>query len=98
MRIHNSSHWSSAARTSLTVVTAAVVSFLALPATAVTNDAYFVCPGQWGLDRVGGEWAWAKSKGAGVIIATVDSGLDLNHYDLKGTDKLLPGKDYVQDD
>lgn len=80
------------------MVGAALVVFLALPATAVTNDPYFVCPGQWGLDRVGAEWAWAKSKGEGVIIATIDSGADLNHYDLKGANKLLPGKDYIQDD
>lgn len=84
--------------TFLTLIAAVSLFFFALPATAVTNDLYFVCPGQWGLDRVGGEWAWTKSKGAGVIIATIDSGVDVNHYDLKGTDKLLPGKDYIQDD
>ncbi|HVF12556.1 MAG TPA: S8 family serine peptidase [Actinomycetota bacterium] len=84
--------------TVLTLLAAVSLLFFALPATAVTNDPYFVCPGQWGLDRVGGEWAWAKSKGAGVIIATVDSGVDLSHYDLKGTDKLLPGNDYIQND
>lgn len=41
-------------------------------------------PRQWGLDRIQAEKAWAVSKGVGIRIAIVDSGIDLNHPDLKG--------------
>jgi subtilisin family serine protease len=38
---------------------------------------------QWGLTRVRADQAWSASKGAGVTIAILDSGIDLTHPDLK---------------
>ncbi|MCA1839166.1 MAG: S8 family serine peptidase [Actinobacteria bacterium] len=63
----------------------------ALQAQAATSDKFFFS--QWGLQRVGAEPAWAASRGANVIIADIDSGVDLGHPDLQG--KLLPGHDFV---
>lgn len=73
---------------------ALVVFIFAVPATAATNDPYFAR--LWGLQRVGAEPAWAVSKGAGVMIAVIDSGVDTNHPDLQG--QLLPGFDFVSND
>lgn len=45
---------------------------------------------------MGAETAWARAKGAGVKIAIVDSGVDLDHEDLTG--KFVPGWDFIDDD
>ena len=42
--------------------------------------------------------AWDISMGAGVIIAVVDDGVDLDHEDFQATGKLLPGFDFDQND
>jgi len=39
---------------------------------------------QWALDVVGVEEAWSRTRGAGVTVAVVDSGVDLDHEDLVG--------------
>ncbi|MEO7803818.1 MAG: S8 family serine peptidase [Actinomycetota bacterium] len=73
-----------------------ITSFLtvmASPAIA-SNDPGF--GKQWGLSKIGAETAWQTAKGDGMIIAIIDSGIDLAHEDLK--DKILPGKDYFDDD
>ena len=52
---------------------------------------------QWGLSQIKVGGAWSRGAlGAGTTIAIVDTGVDLNHPDLK--DKLLPGVDMVSDE
>ncbi|MGH3365118.1 MAG: S8 family serine peptidase, partial [Nocardioidaceae bacterium] len=62
----------------LTLAAAAV----AAPVAAATNDP--LREQQWGLDQIKAEEAWAATTGAGTVVAVVDSGVDLNHPDLKG--------------
>src|SRR3954467_11644138 len=65
------------------------------PGTGVVNDPLF--PKQWGLDQIHAPAAWARGdKGAGVTIAVVDTGVDLNHPDLSS--KLVPGTDFQAGD
>lgn len=54
---------------------------LAAPALA-SNDTFF--PRQWALDQIGAERAWTVSRGAGVLIGVIDSGVDAGHPDLAG--------------
>ncbi|MDP1819947.1 MAG: S8 family serine peptidase [Acidimicrobiales bacterium] len=51
------------------------------------NDPVFTQGLQWGLERIGAPQAWAASRGAGITIAVIDSGLDLTHEDL--ADKIV---------
>jgi subtilisin family serine protease len=52
---------------------------------------------QWGLTQIKAAGAWSRGAlGAGTTIAIVDTGVDLNHPDLR--DKLLPGVDMVSDE
>jgi|GEM_PF-677366 len=53
--------------------------------------------GQWYLDTIGIEGAWARSSGAAsVTVAVVDDGCDLAHPDLAA--HMLPGYDAIDDD
>ena len=63
-------------------------------AAAAVNDPYY--PLQWGLVRIGGPTAWAVSRGAGQIVAVIDTGVDSAHPDLQG--QLVPGYDFVDND
>ena len=51
---------------------------------------------QWNLDTIESDAAHATATGAGAIVAVIDSGVLATHPDLGG--RLLPGRDFVQDD
>ncbi len=64
--------------------------------TVVTGLGYGPDPlrgDQWALDQVSYERAWATTKGRGVIVAVVDSGVYADHEDLGSV--VLPGLDLV---
>jgi serine protease len=50
---------------------------------------------QWNLQAIGTEAAWEETKGAGVTVAVIDTGVS-QVPDLKGT-KLVGGYDFVND-
>ncbi|MEU3493920.1 S8 family serine peptidase [Kitasatospora cineracea] len=72
-----------------------------LGATALTAGVLFsgapvasadqVRDGQWANSYFGLDKVWSVSKGDGVIVAVIDSGVDASHLDLTGS--LLPGYD-----
>jgi subtilisin family serine protease len=65
------------------------------PAATSPNDP--LLGRQWGLSQIKAAGAWSRNAlGAGATIAVVDTGVDLNHPDLR--DKLLPGVDLVSDE
>lgn len=51
---------------------------------------------QWAAERIGLPRAHAVSRGAGVTVAVLDTGVDLEHPALAG--HLVPGYDFVGDD
>lgn len=51
--------------------------------STVVNDPVFAQGLQWGLERIGAPDAWSRGTGRGVTIAVVDSGVDLQHQDLR---------------
>lgn len=60
-------------------------------ATTAPNDAYFGL--QWGIQQINADEAWATSTGRGQVVAIVDSGVDLDHPDLKR--KLVRGATFT---
>ena len=58
------------------------------------NDPYY--GRQWGLAKVNAPQAWVRGHGAGLVIAIVDTGVDLDHPDLGS--KLVAGWDFVNGD
>jgi len=51
------------------------------PALA-SDDSFFEM--QWNLAQIGAEEAWGRSTGSGVTIGIVDTGVDIDHPDLRG--------------
>jgi subtilisin family serine protease len=69
----------------------AASAVLALPAGASSDPLFGQ---QWGLAKIGAPRAWSVADGDGVVIAIVDSGVDLRHSDLKA--KIVPGTNFVE--
>jgi subtilisin family serine protease len=61
-------------------------------AAVIPDDPQFAS--QWGLTRIGCPEAWDQTQGdPSVVVAVVDTGVDLSHPEL--ADLLLPGQDLV---
>jgi subtilisin family serine protease len=74
---------------------AAIVAALVLPAAAL-GQADPLRPQQWGLDMIEADAAHGVTRGAGAVVAVVDSGVLASHADLAG--RLLGGRDFVGGD
>lgn len=82
-------------RRGLLVLLLVMVAMIAAPLQAAPNDPRY--SEQWGMQKVGAETAWTRSKGAGVKIAIVDTGVDSLHEDLAGK-VTNDGYDFIADD
>lgn len=66
-----------------------------LSADSVPNDTSYVQ--QWAPKLIGAETAWDTTTGsAGIIVAVLDTGLDLDHPEFAG--KTVPGWDFYNND
>ena len=71
------------------------LSLAALAPASASNDPDY--DKQYGVSQVNAPSVWAqKTKGEGVIIAVVDSGVDVDHPDLRA--KLVAGRDFSDND
>ena len=58
------------------------------------NDPFY--DKQWALAKIEAEAAWKVSTGSNVIVAVIDSGVDLDHPELSA--RVLEGYDFVNED
>lgn len=75
--------------------TFAALLLTALPASA-SNDPEW--DKQYGPQQMNAPSAWAKTRGAGVTVAIVDSGVDIEHPDLKAKIDMANSYDYGDED
>lgn len=63
------------------------------PSLTSPNDEYY--SKQWNLHKIGVEGAWSQTKGSGITVAVIDTGVT-KVRDLQET-KFIPGYDFVND-
>ncbi|NWF30997.1 type VII secretion-associated serine protease mycosin [Streptomyces sp. PKU-EA00015] len=67
-------------------------AFSVLPA-ATPAHADAIRAQQWSLDALHTDQAWQTTRGEGITVAVLDTGVDDQHPDLAGS--VLPGKDFI---
>lgn len=66
---------------------------LATPAAASDSHSGGLHDSEWALTALNAERAWKISKGAGVTVAVIGTGVDATHPDLRG--RVVRGKDFA---